>query len=243
MPIFSIFLYLVAITSSCSESLFLTGAAGFCSAPGGAKTAWTILESIPSLAILCFTPSGGTPILSILLYLAAIASSSEERSSLVMALIAVPAPSSQTELVILAAMPSLVILCRTASLGMPIFSILRYLDAIVSSSSDNSACWLSSAQVALASKDGLFDLGVRETSTSSIPPRGDLTVRRSLLRSLSENFRYRSSRDSSSSVRELAGAVNFSDVPPCSMSGSHDGPEELTSCDRPPSSADLSTPR
>ena len=106
---------------------------------GWPDTAEIILISIPSVFILCCTPSSGTPILSILLYLAASFSSSSESWGADPALFSSWGflPSSSTAATILASTPSALILCRTASGGTPILSILRNFVAIFSSSSDS----------------------------------------------------------------------------------------------------------
>mmetsp|Transcript_41983 Transcript_41983/g.88163 ORF Transcript_41983/g.88163 Transcript_41983/m.88163 type:complete len:207 (+) Transcript_41983:2901-3521(+) len=118
------------------------------------------------------------------------------------------------------------ILCWTASGGMPILSILRYFDAIFSSSSDNvppSAPLLlliADDAVPKALDKPVFSAaavivgGDRETSTSCPSPLGDKQVNRSFVRSLCENCRYRSNSDSSSSVRLLLARTSLSVDPP-----------------------------
>mmetsp|Transcript_4698 Transcript_4698/g.10637 ORF Transcript_4698/g.10637 Transcript_4698/m.10637 type:complete len:329 (+) Transcript_4698:2214-3200(+) len=141
MPIFSILRYLDAIFSSSLEScgavpaFFLT----CCSFDASLlNTALIIFSSTPSIFILCRTPSAGTPMFIILRYLDAMAfslssSTFTSRSSFFGCLLSVLRMASM----ILDDISSDFILCCTASRGMPILIILRYFNAIFSSSLDS----------------------------------------------------------------------------------------------------------
>mmetsp|Transcript_15018 Transcript_15018/g.28688 ORF Transcript_15018/g.28688 Transcript_15018/m.28688 type:complete len:311 (+) Transcript_15018:3076-4008(+) len=147
-PIFSILRKRLAIGSSSISGVFslpsvVFSAAGSALPAATSPTTATITTLLtPSCTILCFTASGGSPILSIFRYVAASASSSAESLEFWAELPSeglieeMGGMSPRTSATMFSAMPSIVILLRTASDGIPIFSILRYRSAISLSSPD-----------------------------------------------------------------------------------------------------------
>mmetsp|Transcript_15320 Transcript_15320/g.42445 ORF Transcript_15320/g.42445 Transcript_15320/m.42445 type:complete len:233 (+) Transcript_15320:598-1296(+) len=147
-PILSILRNREAVSSSSAESEGVAAgvgaAAGARAGSEGEHTALIIFGSTPSATILCSTASSGSPILSILRNLPAMASSSADNATAGAGAAAgvgagaagAGASPPQTEAMIFESTPSEVILCLTTSSGSPIFCILRKRPAMASSSAD-----------------------------------------------------------------------------------------------------------